>query len=112
MIFTYQARCLNVVDGDTIDVEIDLGFRLSAVKRVRLARIDTPERGKAGAAQATAFTRAFCIVASDPPTGWPLLITTIKPQDKYGRWLAEVRRDGVELSAELLQRKLARLYGS
>ena len=32
-----------VVDGDTIDVEIDLGFDISFSSRVRLAGIDTPE---------------------------------------------------------------------
>ena len=32
-----------VVDGDTIDVDIDLGFNVSYFQRVRLAGIDTPE---------------------------------------------------------------------
>ena len=32
-----------VVDGDTIDVDIDLGFDVSLTKRVRLAGVDTPE---------------------------------------------------------------------
>ena len=36
-------RVTGVVDGDTIDVEIDLGFNISFSQRVRLAGIDTPE---------------------------------------------------------------------
>jgi len=36
-------KVTNVVDGDTIDVEIDLGFNISFSQRVRLAGIDTPE---------------------------------------------------------------------
>lgn len=36
-------KVLNVVDGDTIDVDIDLGFDISFTSRVRLAGIDTPE---------------------------------------------------------------------
>ena len=36
-------KLLNVVDGDTIDVDIDLGFDISLSKRVRMAGIDTPE---------------------------------------------------------------------
>ena len=32
-----------VVDGDTVDVDIDLGFNVSYSQRVRLAGIDTPE---------------------------------------------------------------------
>ena len=36
-------KVLKIVDGDTIDVDIDLGFNVSLAKRVRLAGIDTPE---------------------------------------------------------------------
>jgi micrococcal nuclease len=32
-----------VVDGDTIDADIDLGFDISLTKRIRLAGVDTPE---------------------------------------------------------------------
>ena len=36
-------KIVKVVDGDTIDIEIDLGFDLTKKERVRLAGIDTPE---------------------------------------------------------------------
>ena len=36
-------KVLKIVDGDTIDVDIDLGFDISYTQRVRLAGIDTPE---------------------------------------------------------------------
>ena len=36
-------KVYKVVDGDTIDVDIDLGFNVSYFQRVRLAGIDTPE---------------------------------------------------------------------
>ena len=41
--YTYKAKLDRVVDGDTVDVNIDLGFDISVHKRVRLAGIDTPE---------------------------------------------------------------------
>ena len=42
--FVYQAKVLRVVDGDTIDVDLDLGFSVWLRKqRVRLYGIDTPE---------------------------------------------------------------------
>ena len=37
------SRLLDVIDGDTIDVQIDLGFDVSFTSRVRLNGIDTPE---------------------------------------------------------------------
>ena len=42
--FVYQAKILRVVDGDTVDVDLDLGFSVWLSKqRVRLYGIDTPE---------------------------------------------------------------------
>ena len=41
--YTYKAKLDRVIDGDTIDVNIDLGFDITVHKRVRLAGIDTPE---------------------------------------------------------------------
>ena len=41
--YTYKAKLDRVVDGDTIDANIDLGFDITIHKRIRLAGIDTPE---------------------------------------------------------------------
>ena len=41
--YTYNAKVLRVVDGDTIDVLIDLGFSTHRKIRVRLYGINTPE---------------------------------------------------------------------
>jgi micrococcal nuclease len=42
-------QILKVVDGDTIDADIDLGFSISLEKRIRLAAVDTPESRTADA---------------------------------------------------------------
>ena len=39
----FVKNVLKVIDGDTVDVEIDLGFDLTKKERVRLGGIDTPE---------------------------------------------------------------------
>ena len=41
--YTYKAKLDRVVDGDTIDAKIDLGFDITIHKRIRLAGIDSPE---------------------------------------------------------------------
>ena len=41
--YEYQAYLLRVIDGDTIDVDIDLGFNIKVKKRIRLYHIDTWE---------------------------------------------------------------------
>jgi len=41
--YTYKADVIRVIDGDTYEVCIDLGFNLSYICRIRLKGIDTPE---------------------------------------------------------------------
>ena len=41
--YNYNAKCTRVVDGDTIDAEIDLGFDIKVKKRIRLGGINAPE---------------------------------------------------------------------
>ena len=41
--YNYNAKCTRVVDGDTIDATIDLGFGVFVAKRIRLAGINAPE---------------------------------------------------------------------
>lgn len=80
--FTYKAEIKNVVDGDTVDVSIDLGFDSWRVERLRLFGIDTPETS-------TPLGRAVKKLLADALTDKKVTITTYKP-DKYGRYLAEV----------------------
>ena len=48
--YIYRIREIHkVVDGDTIDADIDLGFDISLAKRIRLAGVDTPESRTADA---------------------------------------------------------------
>ena len=41
--YIYNAKCIKVVDGDTIDAQIDLGFDTHKVIRIRLVGINAPE---------------------------------------------------------------------
>ena len=42
-LWNYRAKCINVVDGDTLDLFIDLGLRTYKIARVRVLDLDTPE---------------------------------------------------------------------
>jgi len=112
--YLYRAKPVRVIDGDTIEVLVDLGFGLimgteKLPFRVRVLGVDTPElhskeddtRHKAVLAKE--FTAHWIEVATvADKTGWPLVIETEK-DDSFGRWLAKVSRvDGKVLSADLL----------
>lgn len=101
--YTYKAKCYNVVDGDTIDITIDLGFKISINARVRLQGVDTPERGQYGYDQAKRFV-------SEHVYGKELLIRTTKVS-KFGYYLAEViLPDNKILNQELITAGLAKPY--
>ena len=78
---------LKVVDGDTIDASIDLGFDISLSKRIRLAGIDSPEsrttnlKEKALGLESKEWLKKALEGAKD------ILIKTEKPDstEKYGR---------------------------
>ena len=64
-LYTYLATVDRWVDGDTVDMVIDLGFRMSTHQRFRLLGVDTPERGEPKWAEATACCNA--VLPAEPP---------------------------------------------
>lgn len=84
--YEYAATAVRVIDGDTVDVDVDLGFSVTLRQRLRLLGVNTPERGHVGWQQATDWLRAQC------PAGAKLEIRTVKDRtEKYGRMLAHIR---------------------
>lgn len=82
--YAYSATVTRWVDGDTVDLRVDLGFKLYAETRFRLYGIDTPERGQKN------HDEAWHLAQSLAPVGAAVTIHTYKDADKYGRWLAEI----------------------
>jgi len=88
--YEYKAKVHRIIDGDTIDVVIDLGFEMSSRQRLRLYGIDTPEvrtrdleekaRGKAAKARLLQMINGC---------KREVIIQTLK-RGKYGRILAKI----------------------
>jgi micrococcal nuclease len=93
-------KVTNVVDGDTIDVEIDLGFDISFSSRVRLAGIDTPESRTTDKAEKALGLEAKEYVKSKIKDAKEVVIKTEKmdSSEKYGRILGWVFLDGSKVS--------------
>ena len=99
----YQYRIkkvLKVVDGDTIDVDIDLGFNISYYQRVRLAGIDTPESRTTDLAEKALGLEVKERVKHLIDNAKKIVIKTEKPDssEKYGRILGWLYLDGAETS--------------
>lgn len=94
---TFEATIAAVIDGDTVELaECEL--------RLRLALVDTPERGEAGFEEATAFTEELC------PVDGPVVVDLDAGQslDTTGTRLVGVLLcDGVNVNAELVAEGLA-----
>ena len=90
----------NVVDGDTVDVDIDLGFDISFSSRVRLAGIDTPESRTTNKAEKVLGLEAKEYVKSKIKDAKDVVIKTEKmdSSEKYGRILGWLFLDGSKVS--------------
>lgn len=92
----YVKEVTNVVDGDTIDVIIDLGFDISFSSRVRLAGIDTPESRTSDKAEKVLGLEAKEYLKKAIKAAKTVVIKTEKmdSSEKYGRILGWVYLDG------------------
>jgi len=97
---------VRVIDGDTIELLIDVGNSIRWQGKFRLYGIDTPEMHgtTAQAGQAARVVVAEMLTASGIDYA-----ETYKP-DKYGRWLVTVVCGGKNLAGELVARGLAKQY--
>jgi micrococcal nuclease len=99
-LYTYSAKVIGCHDGDTIKVQVDLGFSVYMQLVVRLARIDAPE--------IFGLTKAMGIEAKDYLINKLLdKAVTIKTfrdkKEKYGRYLADVYVNDICINDELVE---------
>jgi micrococcal nuclease len=99
--YEYRVRKVHkVVDGDTIDVDIDLGFNVSFYQRVRLAGIDTPESRTRDLAEKALGLEVKKKLTALLASAGDIVIKTEKPNstEKYGRILGWLFIDGKDQS--------------
>jgi micrococcal nuclease len=99
--YEYRVKKITgVVDGDTIDVDIDLGFNVSFSQRVRLAGIDTPESRTSDKAEKVLGLESKEYLKSKLKDAKLVVIKTEKPDssEKYGRILGWLYVDGNTIS--------------
>jgi micrococcal nuclease len=108
----YKAKIRRIVDGDTVDVDIDLGFDMILSKqRIRLYGIDTPEsrtrdkEEKFYGKLASAFLKDQCKKGS-----CIALRTHLDKRGKFGRILGEIIVDGVNVNQLMIEEHMAVKY--
>jgi len=108
----YKYKVKNIVkiyDGDTITVELDLGFHTTRTESLRLSRINAPEiRGdeREEGLKSRDWLRATLYTAMKE--GKEVVVETFKDKKgKYGRYIAEVYIDGSNVNSQLVTEGLA-----
>lgn len=97
--YEYEAVLLRVVDGDTLVLDVDLGFSLHSRHHVRLKGVNAPEmRTDAGPLARNWVMQWF----QDRPG--PVLLVTSKGREteKYGRYLGNVYAHGQHLNEDIV----------
>jgi micrococcal nuclease len=111
-LYTYIATVNRVVDGDTIDLILDLGFRMSWKANCRFAGVNAPELSSTITEVKEAAYKAKSYVESKIKPGDKILLKSHK-LDKYGRPVAKIYygKDYVNcINDELLKEGLAISY--
>jgi len=107
--YYYKAKCIRVIDGDTIVAEVDLGFNTYTKVSVRLEGIDAPEvrtrnleEKQRGLASKKYLEDVFSIEKD--------FILESKELDKYGRCLGVIYLGDVNVNEEMVEEGMAQVY--
>lgn len=103
-LWEYRARVDRIVDGDTVDVVLDLGFNVQKRIRLRLKGVDTAETWGVSkeseeferGTKHKMFVEDWVLAARErTDSEWPFIVQTSKDgKGKYGRWIADLRPRG------------------
>lgn len=102
--YTYRAQVLRVIDGDTVVIRVDVGFRMWAEMPMRLAFINAPE------INTEAGKTARIMLESLLDTNHPIVVKTYKPIDKYGRYLGTIYVGEIDANQWMIDNGFATRY--
>lgn len=109
--YEYNCQVTRVVDGDTIDVILDLGFKILYKSRVRLFGIDTPESRTRNKDEKARGKMASKFLEDSIASGNVVIRTELKDsRGKFGRVLGTVVVDGVDINQAMCNAYLAVPY--
>jgi micrococcal nuclease len=94
----YLATILRVIDGDTVDAQVDLGFGVYIKRHIRLAGINTAKADTEVGIDATHYLTSKVLNRTVT-----LGVDAHRATEKYGRILGTLIVDGVNINADLVQ---------
>jgi endonuclease YncB( thermonuclease family) len=111
-LYTYAGDVIKIVDADTFDLEIDIGFKTKQEHRVRLRGINAPEISTPQGRRAKRFVEKElkqCVVERPRAKGArarrPLAVVKTYKQGMYGRYIVDLYYLPKETDAEIIAEK-------
>jgi len=109
--YEYSCRINRVIDGDSVDVCIDLGFDISFTSSVRLYGIDTPESRTRDPQEKKCGLLSKKFLEEAVKNGKNIIIRTQKDEKgKFGRVLGSLIIDGANINHKMIEENLAVAY--
>lgn len=113
--YSYDALVTDVIDGDTVDCDVDLGFDVHMKMRFRLAGIDTPEIRSSNADEKAAGLKAKEYLTKLIGAKQVVVESVKDKSDKYGRYLARIlftaaQGSVLNVNEHMIQAGYAKLY--
>ena len=111
--FSYRVnKVIKIIDGDTIDVILDMGFDILYKQRVRLFGIDTPESRTRDLEEKRYGLMSKAFLVEQLKSAYRIVIKTYKGDEtgKFGRILGDVWCDGVSINKLMCDQNLAVPY--
>lgn len=111
--YEYKATVKRIIDGDTLVLDIDLGFYMFMNEtKIRLYGLDTPEMNSEDPLLRLQAIMATRYLFDNLQVGEKVVIKTVlDKREKYGRLLATIiKKDGLNINEGLIQNKLAISY--
>lgn len=103
--YQYKGKIESVTDGDTVVITLDLGMRIFHTSVFRVYGINAPETSTSEGKKVKEYVKYVL------PVGKDVLVKTYKDKkEKYGRYLAEIEYDGINLGSELISKGMAATY--
>jgi len=109
--YLYEAELIRVIDGDTVDAWIDLGFNITVRRRIRLWGIDAPETRTRDLVEKKAGKEAKLRLEQMLSLNRGSFMVKSLGVDKFGRCLGELYVQEVNLNKQLLAEGVVEVYG-
>lgn len=102
MEYKYRAQVVRIVDGDTVDATVDLGFDVKLSARFRMLGINAPEKNTKEGKESLARLAVLL------PLGSSVVVQTTKDKkEKFGRYLGTFLVDGKNINQQLVDEGFA-----